>query len=367
MAKKPDPREDNLLLPDLATAIHEFENGKPIGETARIPVVSENYSWKGGFVNCWTGWPNDGKSTFLMFMMLVKSICDGWKWCIWSPEMFNAQLDSKKKMILSAGDIIDELVFMKTGQTPYKHFKPMFGVQQMQKDLYVDTWQWITEHFHFVNVKDRKYNSLLDTFRFYHDMYNFKGFVLDPWKNIDDSGESGRQDQFLKNAFADIKSFSLETDSSFNIVAHPRSDKDPKNPDGSYKVCTQFTLSGGSEWNNSMDGIYSVHRPFKHRDPQDRRVAFYNLKQRKQQLVGRVGVYSKIEFDFKSNRYFFDSHCPIDGSFLESIDSIEKRQKAAKAEEKKQEQPKKKKAEDATQDIAFTDVTIAIDDDKPTF
>lgn len=376
MAKKPSPLIENLILPDLATAIDEFDHGKPIGEAARISVVKENYSWKRGFVNCWTGWPNDGKSTFLMFMALMKSLVDGWKWCIWSPEMYNAYLDSKKKMVISANDLIDELVFMKTGLTPYKHFKANYGVNQMAKKDYVDAWHWINEHFVFVNVRDRKYNSLIDTFKFYHDQYNFNGFILDPWKNIDDTGESLRQDQFLKNAFAEIKQFSLESNSTFNIVAHPRSDKDPKNPDGSYKVCTQFSLSGGSEWNNGMDGIYTVARPFRHRNPQDPRVAFYNLKQRKQQLVGKCGVYDKIEFNFETNRYYFDGYCPIDGSYREPIDAREKRERAAaEAAKKNGEDPgtaKKKesghKAKPTPPPIDFTEAQVVHEDEnEPTF
>lgn len=375
MAKKPGPFEDNLIVPDLQAQIEEFENGKPIGETARVPVITENFSWKRGFVNCWTGWPNDGKSTFLMFMMLMKSICDDWKWCIWSPEQYNASVD-QKKLVMSAADIIDELIFMYTGRTPYKHFKQTYDVAQMSKDEYVQVWKWVTDHFVFITLKDRTFPNLLDTFRFYQDIYEFNGFVVDPWKNIDDSSESGRTDQFLRLAFSDTKAFSLETNSSFNIVAHPRADKDPKNPDGSYKVCTQFMLSGGSEWNNSMDGIYSISRTHKHRDPNDRRVAFFNLKQRKQQLVGKCGVYDKIEFDFLTNRYYFAGHCPIDGQFLEPLDVKEKRERAAaEAAKKNGEGPAKKKAEKApahkdAEAIPFTEVKVNMEEGsvhEPTF
>lgn len=369
MAKKVDPREISVIPIDFAAQLEEFRNGKPIGENARIPVVHENFSWKRSFVNCWTGWPNDGKSTFFMFMALMKSVVDNWRWCVWSPEMYNNVKDHKGKMIVSASDLIDEIVFMYTGRNPYKHFEQRYGTKQMAEEAYHEAMKWVEEHFIFINPKGKTFKNLIDNFRYVYDLYEGKidGFLVDPFKNIDHREEgNGRFDLYLDNVFSDAKEFSLETNTSLNFVAHPRNDKDPKNPDGSYKLCSQFMLAGGASWNNNMDGIFSIYRPFKHKNPTDPRVTFFNLKQRKQQLVGRCGMYDKIELDFLTNRYYFDGYCPIDGSYKEPIDTKIRRDAAAKKEQadKNENQVKKSKRilKEATKpqapSISFSEVDV---------
>lgn len=335
MAKKPDPRQDEIILIDPLAQLDEFENGKPVGDSSMIAALNQNFTWKSAFVNCWTGWPNDGKSTFFMFMALVKAYVHNWKWCIWSPEMYNAFLDPSKKLQLSASDLVDELIFMKTGRPPYKHFKPQYGISQLPKDKYMQALEWVQDHFVFVDPKARKYSNLIDVFKYVHEHYGVNGYLMDPFKNLDHTDEGARFDLYLDKVFADIKRFALETNTTVNIVAHPRNDKDPKNPDGSYKVCTQFSLAGGAAWNNNMDGIFSISRPFKHKDPQDPRVVFYNLKQRKQQLVGRVGLYKNIEFDFDSNRYYFNGYEPIEGGWKQPLEQKHEEEARGKRDKKK--------------------------------
>lgn len=365
MAKKIDPREDALVVIDMASQLQEFQEGKPVGENARIPVIAENFSWKRSFMNCWTGWPNDGKSTFFQFMALMKSVVDGWKWCIWPPEMLNAVKGPNGKMVISASDIVDELIFMKSGRNPYKHFEKQYGIKQMNKDEYIYALEWVQQHFIFINPKERTFKNLIDNFRYVFEHYGVDGFLVDPFKNINHSEEGGgRFDLYLDQIFSETKEFCLETDTSFNYIAHPRNDKDPKNPDGSYKICSQFMLAGGASWNNNMDGIFSIYRPSKHKDPKDPRVTFFNLKQRKQQLVGRAGMYDKIEFDFFTNRYYFDGHCPIDGSYKEPIESKLKREQQKRKEEaaegatKAKEKKAKKVAEPVAPSITFEEVQV---------
>lgn len=332
MAKKPDPREEAIILIDQIAQLQEFEKGKTVGESAAVPALNTRFTWMRSFQNCWTGWPNDGKSTFILFLALVKSYVHGWKWCVWSPEMYNAFLSNTGKLILSASDLVDELVFMKTGKPPYKHFKDQYGISQLPRDRYLEALEWINEHFIFIDPKNRRYKDLFDCFRYVHDQYEVQGVIGDPFKNLDHSEEGGgRFDLYLDKLFSDGKTLALERNLSLNWVAHPRNDKDPKGTDGAYKVCTQFMLAGGAAWNNNMDGIFSIHRPYKHDNPNDPRVTFYTLKQRKQQLVGRVGFYKDIEFDFDTNRYYFAGYEPIEGNHKETIGERQAREKGNEA------------------------------------
>lgn len=358
MAKKVDPREDNQIILDIASQTIGFTNGKEIGDKPRIPLIEEYFSWKRAFINCWTGWPNDGKTTFFTFLALLKSICDKYKWCIWSPEMYSARKNAKGKVVPTAEDLFDELVFMKTGRSPYKHYIARYGLSQMEYELYLETLQWINEHFVFIHPKDRKYRDLIDNFKFFHDRHGFDGFLIDPFKNINHD-DNGRFDLYLDNVFTEFKEFAIETDTTMNFIAHPKNQDEPKNSDGSYKICTQFMLAGGAAWNNGMDGIYSIYRPYRHKDPTDPRTFFFNLKQRKQQLVGRVGVYKNIEFDINTNRYYFNEYCPIDGSFKPSIEKLHASEMAAKKEKAAAKETKDKgKKELKAPEIKFENAMV---------
>lgn len=318
MAKKVNPLEDNYIAPGLARMLYELEHGKPIGEHAGIDSMAGTFSWKRGFVNCFTGNPNDGKSTLFLFLALVMSVKKGWKWLIWSPEMMTSFFNSKTgKVEIVADEIYDELIYMMTGKCTNKHFNDLYKIPMITLKEYKEAFDFITQHFIVIYPNDVKYTDLKDNFYYFHDLYKVDGILIDPYKNIDQEEEQGRSDQHMDKVFKTFKRCALETNTSLNIIAHPRGQIEPKNPNGTYKICTQFMLAGGASWNNNMDGIFSVYRPNKHDKLTDPSVHLYTLKQRKQQLVGRVGVCEDIEFDFFKNRYYFGGICPIDGSAIE--------------------------------------------------
>lgn len=311
----PDPRAQAYLPPDVDIMLYEFEHGKEIGETSNVAALNDIFSWMRGFINCWTGWPNDGKSTFFMFMALLKSVLDGWKWCIWPPEMVTSTRDLKTKRVrISARDIYDELIFMLTGKCPYKHWEKKYGVPQMARSEYLDALNWIARHFFIVYPKSRKPEDLLSVFRYQYEINGIDGTLADPFKNFQHD-EGGRTDTYLDETFAMFKEVALETNTSSNIIAHPKSQSEPKDlKTGAYKICTPHMLAGGASWHNNMDGIFTPYRPNRHTNIKDPTVHFYTLKQRKQELVGTVGAFKDIKFDFFGHRFYFNDVCPIDGT-----------------------------------------------------
>ena len=311
--------EPNVLHPDLALMMGEYMDGKPVGEDARVPEIKERFSWKKSFVNCWTGNPNVGKSTFLMFMALMKAKIDGWKWGVWSKEMISSH-KYKDKVYLSSSDIFDDLVYMLTGKNPYRHLAGKFGI--ISKEEYITAVEWLQKHFIVINPPDAKYSTLIENFKYLAEYYGTDGIILDPWKNVRlDINTPGfaTKDDLLHEAFDIIKDFALMYDQTANIIAHPKSLLSHENKDGTAKVVTAFDLAGGAAWYNSMDGIYSIHRPYINTNPKDDKCNetwFWNLKQRKQHLVGKRGVYDMITYKERTNRYYFNGFCPLDGEAL---------------------------------------------------
>ena len=66
------------------------------GKYCGISEISNIFSWKKGFSYLITGTPGTGKTTMILFMMLLMSYKYGYKWCICSPEMEDSFLKNKK-------------------------------------------------------------------------------------------------------------------------------------------------------------------------------------------------------------------------------------------------------------------------------
>ena len=65
---------------------HGFTHGKLKGSPTHWPEFGAHFSWKPGELSVWTGYNNCGKSETTLQLMLLKSIRDGWKWGVFSPE-----------------------------------------------------------------------------------------------------------------------------------------------------------------------------------------------------------------------------------------------------------------------------------------
>ena len=326
--EKQDP---DIVDLDFNLMKQDYELGVQRGEETGVGEMNENFSWMRGHQNCWTGWANSGKTTFLNFMMLMKSIKDGWKWVIWSPEMQKANfIEGKVKTHFNA--IAYELMSTITGKTPYKHVSEKYNVGLLTLDQIQFLKEWIEKHFVFLDPEQRDIKYVIDMHQRIYDKIGFDGFVLDPYKNI--KAEIGkRDDQHLSDVFSKIQQASVRTNSVFNWIAHPKSGNNRTvDVNGQLEAapCTQSMLSGGAAWDNSMDGIYSILRPHAVEVLTDNRVRFYNLKQRMQELTAQRGTVEDITFDIKTRRYLFNGRDPltylkIDGENI-SIDNPDDRE-----------------------------------------
>lgn len=299
----------------------EYRDGVQLADSCRIPQMEEHFCWKRGFQNCWTGFPNDGKTTAAMFLMTVKSMYDGWKWVVWSPEMKSANfVDGKVKTHYN--DLAYEIIGVKTGKTPYKHIHekykvPICTIQEIRDEL-----DWIREHFVFIDPKEKKIDDIYGTLSRVYDARGFDGVLIDPFKNIE-AEHNVRDDKHLHGVFAKFKDFSVETNSIMNWVAHPKANVQRTRTVNGEEVlvpCNQYMLSGGAAWDNSMDGIYSIQRP--DFDVKSNRVIFHNLKQRKQEITCQRGSVEGITFNIKTRRYLFDGADPL-GSNVAPLENMD--------------------------------------------
>lgn len=314
-----DPEKlDGYLAPDIARAIIEFKEGGKVGEPCRIDAISKLLSWYPGFLNCFTGFAGAGKSGFITFLMLVKAFIDDWKFAIWSPEMIDTIRGADGRLHRSARRIYNPLIHSLTGKNPYKHVD-----NQMTMDEYQEAFDWVERHFFVIDTwRDKTPEHLIKLLHKAHESFEFNAFLIDPFKNLTIDESKMTKDRVMESVFDKFEEFTLNTDTIGNFIAHPRNMDEKRmrvngKLNGPYKVVNQHDLLGGSAWDNSMDGIFTYHRQEKHSDPNSPKGSFYSLKQKSQELTRtELGYFDGIYFDKKTNRFYFNDVCPLDGSIL---------------------------------------------------
>ena len=145
-----------------------------------IDELSGLLKWKKGFAYLFTGSPNAGKSTMVLFLYLLMSLRNGYKWCIWSPEME----DYDKSKIHHVRDIINTLVWTLSGKTPYENYAKSHMVEQMNEADIKSLTNWVNEHFIFLHMNNRTPSAIIEGFNDAKAKFNVDGFLIDPWKSV---------------------------------------------------------------------------------------------------------------------------------------------------------------------------------------
>ena len=280
--------------------LRQHKNGKRKGETTHIPELDPHYTWKRGFLQCFTGNPNCGKSEFLLQISLIKAMFSDWKFGLYVPENMSSENGE-----MTPDEIADTLIHSLSGQTT----DPDYKESQIPREAYLKAIEVIDKNFVIIYPPERIKTAplLLEYFQHVQDEHKLDAFIIDPFNKLHHK-YSGLIDEYLMEKFAEFKEFAVKNNVVFSIVEHPT--KQQKNQDGSYPMATQFSLRGGAAWNNAMDFIGSIHRPNLHESYTDTKVEFHSLKVRNQKLFGMPGI---VEMDFNrgQNRYVFESGNPL--------------------------------------------------------
>jgi twinkle protein len=222
--------------------VDRYLNGEERGHSTHWPDLDNIFRWKQGNLNLIVGYANQGKSYTFYQILLTKSIYDGWKWGIFSPENFPPE------------DFYDDLTEMIVG-------KPLNGNGRMSLGEYEQAIDFLHDHIFFVYPdEDQKLSTMFDKFRSLIIAHGINGVVVDPWNQLDsEQGRGDRDDSYLSLKLKECKNFALQTNTIFNIIAHP---KNPSAQTGAeMKVVTEYDIAGGAMWANKVDDILSVYAP----------------------------------------------------------------------------------------------------------
>ena len=203
-----------------------YETGYPLGETSHIKKLDENFRWRKGFVYCFSGYPQSGKSEILNYLMVLRAKHYKDKIVMYSPETNTAEL-------------ILNLCRSYLGKNVNPNFDNICTKKEMN-----DALKFVHEHFVFLENQEEmpSIKSLVKTFqRLSKKGYN--NFIIDPlnWVVESNAGDQNLY-QYLKLSLTILKQFAKSSESIMVYVEHP---KTPHAIKGKIPKATAFSLAGG--------------------------------------------------------------------------------------------------------------------------
>lgn len=281
--------------------LNSFHSGKARGETTHFDILDQRFRWKRGELTLMHGIMNQGKSTMLMQLCLLKSVKDGYKWAFFSPEQD------------PPSDFYDDIVHMYIGKSTQPYFN-----DQMTEAEYIHGMNFVKDHFFYIYPEDDSPTPEYINTRFESVIRKHKidGCVIDPYNQLDNDirKAGGREDLYLSSFLSKQKRFAQHHEIFMVIVAHPKGTV-KRNDRGDFEVPDVYDLAGGAMWANKCDNVLCTWRPYHRSDPDSKVVNFISHKIKKQRQCGTPGV-ADITFSRATMRYYentmFGAVSPLD-------------------------------------------------------
>jgi twinkle protein len=281
------PQSGIFYVSDIADMmLDNFDKGIRMGELTHMGDLDRIFRWKKGAINLWTGYANTGKTIFFLQAALTKSILDGWKWCVFSPENY------------PACDFYDDIIEMYVG----KNVTDLYG-NKMDRTEYLDAMEFLNNHFIFVYPEENHtIQSLHEKFQYLILKHGIDGVLIDPYNQLDKSFEGTRVDEEISEFMNTVKRFTLKYNISYNIVIHPKNPPATKTGEP-LPIVDRYDLNGGAMWANKADHLLSVYRPNAHVNKTDPITQVFQQKVKRKRTGGDYG-YAEFSWDYRKSRFF---------------------------------------------------------------
>ncbi len=309
--------EDIVYGMDVAEdALGLYDKGYESAKTTYVPQLDRHFKLKRGELTVLSGIGNYGKSNWLEQILLIQSITDGLKWCLFAPESY------------PAGEFYHNLTetYLGCDCTPKNPSRPT-------RETYLEAYKKISQHFFFVYPHKTSPTPEYIRERFLEMVIKEKvdGCIIDPFNKLMNKWAE-RDDKYLEKFLSETIQWARDTNVYFFIICHPTKLK--KDDKKNYPCPEVFDLANGAMWNNMADNILIYHRPNYQTDPEDTTCELHAKKIKRQKIVGFPG---SITFNYNraSRRYYFDGFSPLDKS--SQINPVTTPRKLVSEKKKKEE------------------------------
>jgi len=277
--------------------LDSYRYGQPRGTTTYYPEIDERWTHRLGEVTLWTGYNNEGKSLLLKQLLMVKSLYEGWKHAVFSPE--EVPLDEWYT------DLIETYIG-KSADSFNKKYNNYMTSEQLDKGL-----EFINNYFFSVYPEeDHSIDELLSKFSYTVRKYNVKTVTFDPYNQIHHKMKMGeREDLYISRFMAKLKKFAVDHNVGVHLVAHQNTPLVQKEED--YPQPNLYKIKGGGTFADKADNVVIIWRPHRNTDQKNTLVKFISQKIKKQKLTGIPGE-ADLHYNVKQNRYDQHNGNPFD-------------------------------------------------------
>ena len=281
--------------------MNTYRNGQNRGTTTYVECIDKAWTWRGGEVNVWTGYQNEGKSLFLNQLCVIRAIKEDARVGVFSPE--NMPLD----------DFYNDIIEMYIG----KSVDPYYQNNYMGEDEFARGLDFCERNFFLIYPeKDFKIESIFERAKYLVKKKGIRTLIIDPYNTVEHKMKAGeREDLYISRFMAQLKRFAVDYDLSINLVAHQITARANERDGGRYYKPTLNNIKGGGTFADKADNVLTVWRPNRALDFKDKEVVFSSQKIKKQKLVGIPQDVMEIYFDIRSNRYEFNGERPLEEGY----------------------------------------------------
>lgn len=246
MAAQPYPIAGLYAAADQADAVLDlYHSGRSNGLSVGFGYdMDQHLTIKPGDLTIITGHPSAGKSNWLDALMVNMGFRHGWGFAICS---FENQQD-------------EHLANLSEKYTQ----KPFWGghSERVDEKALAEALAWLDKHFWFIRADQEEptIEWILERARAAVRQYGIKGFVLDPWNEIEHFRPKGfSETDYVSKVLGQLRRFAKVNGVHIFLVAHPA--KPFRLKDGSYPVPSLYDISGSAHFANKADFGVVVHRP----------------------------------------------------------------------------------------------------------
>jgi hypothetical protein len=230
--------------------IRDIRNGK-IREGYKLEneKIDEHFRFKSGNFNVILGHANVGKTSLVLYLMLLHSLKNGLRWLVFSSE--NDPHTLIRKLI------------------EFLEHKPINKIQDSEFDSRLE---FINGHFKFVSNEEMyDWKSLKALAQSVKDAWNYDGFLIDPYNSLVkklDKGMNGHEYDY--NVTTEMRMFCKKNNVSIWLCAHAATEALRKKHAANHDYADHpippmaSDIEGGGKFVNRADDFLVIHRYIYH-------------------------------------------------------------------------------------------------------
>lgn len=271
------------------TMLYNLKHGKPKGTTTYIDEIDQFWTWRKGELNIHSGYSNEGKSTMIKFLALIKQLEENWKIALNSPEEFPPD------------EFYDGIIHTISGKTT--DCKNVYN-ELISEELYLKCYNLVKNNYFFSYIKppNNTIENAIKEFQKLHGEVGIDCFILDPLMKFQKSKLApDRIEEYITYVVTLLGDFARTINASVHLIIHqltPTIDEYTK----CYPKPSMYRQRGGGASADGSDNCLILQRPKYALDKTSTETLFASEKIKNQKLVGIPG---EVMFDYnrKTNRY----------------------------------------------------------------